>query len=103
MTAWNQRIGGRGLVCGRISWYAHHGKKDVFLEIDDDCFAGDELIPAWAYADFVSGSRMSKSAVQEFANEIGVHPGIVVGRDQHEKRIRYDNLNGLKMKLQWAS
>ncbi|MBU8871792.1 MAG: HigA family addiction module antidote protein [Gemmatimonadales bacterium] len=90
-----------------------HGKKEIFLEINDgsnvaeeeeaDCFARDQLISARAYADFVSSTRICKSVVQEFAEEIGIHPGIVVGRLQHERRIPYKNLNGLKMKLQWTS
>ncbi len=90
-----------------------HGKKDIFLEINDgsniaeeeeaDCFARDQLISARAYADFVSRIGFCKSVIQEFAKEIGIHPGIVVGRLQHERRIPYPNLNGLKMKLKWAS
>jgi len=89
-----------------------HGKRDVFLEINEgfdvakeeeaDRFARDQLIPAPAFAEFVSRNRMSKRAVQKFASELDIHPGIVVGRLQHERLIPFRNLNGLKMKLQWV-
>jgi HTH-type transcriptional regulator/antitoxin HigA len=45
---------------------------------------------------------MSKRAVQKFASELDIHPGIVAGRLQHERLIPFRNLNGLKMKLQWV-
>jgi plasmid maintenance system antidote protein VapI len=71
-----------------------HGKKDMFVEVDAqegndkeleaDAFARDILIPNQQFEQFVAAGAYSKSAVQEFASAMGIHPGIVVGRLQHE-------------------
>lgn len=92
-----------------------HGKRDVFINEDDgvddekereaDQFARDTLIDPAAYAQFVSqhpARRISKVAVEQFAQQIGIAPGILVGRLQHDKHIPYRNLNGLKDKFEWA-
>lgn len=37
------------------------------------------------------------AAIEDFANEIGIAPGIVVGRLQHEKVLPMNTGNGLKV------
>jgi len=39
----------------------------------------------------------SKIEVKEFANELGIHPGIVVGRLQHDELIKPSWMNDLKV------
>ena len=41
----------------------------------------------------------SKSAVTSFAEKIGIHPGIVVGRLQHDEVIQQSWMNHLKEKI----
>lgn len=89
-----------------------HGKRQVFvdgqdaeqndLEQEADRFASDMLIPARAYDSFVQRGKFTSSAVTAFAHEQEVAPGIVVGRLQHEGRVRHDLLNGLKQGLRWS-
>lgn len=89
-----------------------HGKKDVFLEGDDtqdekeqqaDHFAADMLIPSAAYRNFTPRvGHFSEAAVKEFSQVIGIAPGIVVGRLQHDQRLPVTHLNGLKRRLVWA-
>ena len=89
-----------------------HGKKDIFLEGENgkdekedqaNRFASDCLIPPAAYHQFHSGTgHFSEAEVKAFAKEIGIAPGIVVGRLQHDKRLEIKNLNGLKQRLVWA-
>jgi HTH-type transcriptional regulator / antitoxin HigA len=43
----------------------------------------------------------SKVSVQEFAGRIGIHPGIVVGRLQHDKYIKPSWMNELKDTFAW--
>ncbi len=43
----------------------------------------------------------SKAAVSEFAARIGIHPGIVVGRLQHDGLIDHSWMNDLKDTLAW--
>lgn len=89
-----------------------HGKRDMFIDADDaagdekeaeaNTFAADSLIPPDAWRTFVSTrDYRSKAVIQAFAAEIGIAPGIVVGRLQHEKRIPYRNCNDLKVTYCW--
>ncbi len=87
----------------------HDDHKEVFVDVaysDDPCerhantFAGEFLIPR-AYSKRVQQLR-TKAEVEAFASEIGIHPGIVVGRLQHDDLIPYAHLNALKTKLIWA-
>ena len=57
---------------------------------------GDLLIPPDKYTDFLSGP-ISRESILSFSKSIRVHPGIVVGRLQHENRLQYNQLNDLKI------
>jgi HTH-type transcriptional regulator / antitoxin HigA len=48
-----------------------------------------------------SNSYRAKAGIQEFAQKVGIAPGIVVGRLQHEKRLPFDHCNDLKRHLEW--
>ena len=84
-----------------------HGKKDVFLDDFDhklidskeeheaNIWAGDFLIPS-AQAGALPLLK-GKDAVKTFARRIGIHPGIVVGRLQHDDLIPRSWMNGLKV------
>lgn len=88
-----------------------HGKKKLFLEgangMDEnreseaDAFARDHLIPQRAYRDFLNAGDTSLSAIQTFADHIGIAPGIVVGRLQHAGLLPHTHGNGLKIFYQW--
>jgi HTH-type transcriptional regulator/antitoxin HigA len=69
-------------------------------ELEADAFARDTLVPPDAYAALVSEGKFSTLAVRAFAESIGVDPGIVAGRLQHEERIGHDHLNGLRRLLE---
>ncbi len=87
-----------------------HGKKKIFLEFNHeagqaeekeaDRFAANLLIPPKHHQELFSlGSNKRK--VVAFAERIGVPPGIVVGRLQHEGLVPYTHLNGLKVRYRW--
>ncbi len=44
----------------------------------------------------------SEAAIKEFAASVGVSPGIVVGRLQHERHVPHSHCNDLKLRLEWA-
>ena len=73
---------------------------DELRENQANQFAANILIPL-SDADDLPGLK-SHAAVETFAESIGIAPGIVVGRLQHEKIIPYRNLNRLKERYQWA-
>jgi HTH-type transcriptional regulator/antitoxin HigA len=93
-----------------------HGKREVFLEDDDevsddvrgkedeaDKFASDFLIPANEFASFHPRySHYSHEDIIEFARHLGIAPGIVVGRLQHDGRLEKSNCNKLKRHIQWV-
>ncbi|MDK2970558.1 MAG: HTH-type transcriptional regulator / antitoxin HigA [Candidatus Sumerlaeota bacterium] len=84
-----------------------HGSAVILEEdgADDDRereaneFAGNLLIPANEYGCFTARNRFTEGEVVRFAGEIGIHPGIVVGRLQHDKRISHNCLLHLRAKL----
>lgn len=84
-----------------------HSKKDIFLddwdggesieslqEQEADCWAKEFLIPA-EYAIELPKLR-SKENVKAFADKLGIHPAIIVGRLQHEKVIPMKWMNDFK-------
>ncbi|MDA1015604.1 MAG: helix-turn-helix domain-containing protein [Planctomycetota bacterium] len=87
-----------------------HGKKDVFLhgdaQSDDgreagaDQFARNLLIPrdrAWELP-----TLRTEKQIREFAQSIGIAPGIVVGRMHHDGIVRPSAFNELKRKIKYA-
>ncbi len=89
-----------------------HGKRQVFLEIDGkdseededeaNTFASDILIPPIQWQQFIAqDTYRTKVGIQEFAQKIGIAPGIVVGCLQHEKLLPFSHCNDLKRFLQW--
>ncbi len=92
-----------------------HGKREVFLEADDevsedvgakeeeaDHFAAEFLIPADELRLFhPRGAYYSHEDIREFAQHLGIAPGIVVGRLQHDGMVPPQNFNQLKQHFQW--
>lgn len=70
---------------------------DNYLEKEANEFAGKYLIPPEKYEMF-KHSHMTEESIKEFSSEIGIHPGIVVGRLQHDNIISVKYFNKLKKK-----
>jgi len=75
---------------------------DPDAEATADRFAADMLIPPDKWAGFVASRAWSPLRVREFAELLGIHPGIVVGRLQHEGLIPYAKLNELRSRFVWS-
>jgi len=61
-----------------------------------DNWSGNILIPADDFESFRARKDYSGDSVCKFAKELGIAPGIVVGRMQREGMIKYSMLNDLK-------
>lgn len=61
-----------------------------------DAFARDLLIPASEYRRLVEAGDLSASQIRTFAAGLGIAPGIVVGRLQHDRHLPPSRLNHLK-------
>jgi HTH-type transcriptional regulator/antitoxin HigA len=88
-----------------------HNKRFIFLETDEHCgeqeeeandWAANFLIPPREYSRFVSQANYDKAHIRAFAAGLNLSPGIVVGRLQHDKALRYTYGNDLKRKLVWV-
>ncbi len=86
-----------------------HSKKEVFIEDNSENskedeanrFASEILIPKRKLYHFLESSQLNKAAIKRFASEIGIAPGIVVGRLQHDGILPYSHCNDLKRRFEW--
>ncbi len=86
-----------------------HGKKEVFIEDDSNdtkedeanMFASEILVPKRKLHHFLESSQLNRAAIRKFASEIGIAPGIVVGRLQHDGLLPYSHCNDLKRRFEW--
>ena len=99
-----------------------HGRRDVFLEMDQanptgkeqqaDAYARDQLIPRQEFEAFIRahdgrlGSPrslfLSKSDILAFASQVRVAPGVVVGRLQRDGWLPHTHCNDLKVRLRFS-
>lgn len=90
-----------------------HSKKSIFIEGGDhqgleeseaNEWAADFLIPPseWLGLSRWPSGLYTKAAVRSFAENIGISPGIVVGRLQHAKILPHSHLNDLKRRFEWS-
>ena len=90
-----------------------HSKKNVFVDgingsgddVEDEAnaWAADFLVPRIGWHRFVTAGDFRAASVQQFAEEQGIAPGIVVGRLQHEGVLSWNRLNGLRIRLRWTN
>lgn len=90
-------------------------KRDVFIETvdekdydsndpmerDADTFAANFLIPKRDLQEFLVNGELDDEAIAQFASEIGIAPGIVVGRLQFDGCLSYKRGNDLKQRIDW--
>ena len=70
------------------------------LENEADEFSQYTLIPPAAYVDFILVNNFSKTAIVNFSDSINIHPGIIVGRLQHDGHLRFNQHLPLKEKYE---
>ena len=91
-----------------------HGKKELFLEgangLDPEkeqeanAFAENELIEKKIFKQYIqSTARYTKSSIVQFAKQVGIAPGIVVGQLQHKGVLPRSHCNDLKQRYEWVS
>jgi len=88
-----------------------HDKRRVFIEDGDDGqaqeeeankFAAELFVPEVEYSSLLASSRLDTGSIAAFAKGIGIHPGIVVGRLQHDGHLP-QNFHSLRQKYEWAT
>lgn len=77
------------------------GSNDSKHEREANEWAANFLIPE-KYMELLPQLK-TRAQIEQFAKEVGIHPGIVVGRLQHEKLIPFSYFHDLKLKFRLAS
>ena len=67
-----------------------------------DDFATQQLIDKLAYSRFVREQNFSRASIQRFADQVGVLPGIVVGRLHHDQTLPNSQFNDMRLQYRWA-
>jgi addiction module HigA family antidote len=67
------------------------------MEAEADEFASRILIPKQYEA--LMSQLVGPDEIKSAAAEIGIHPGIIVGRLQHDRRIEYSQMNDMRLKF----
>lgn len=89
-----------------------HNPKTVFaddetgegdrIENEANEFATEILVGKQRLHDFIANKRPTGREVTRFADECGIHPGIVVGMLQHHGALSWAELNYLKARFEWS-
>ncbi len=90
-----------------------HNKQKVYIESDNinyvlkgledeaNKFAADNLLPLDKYSYFTKHNSLYKKDIIKFAAKMNIHPGLVVGRLQHDNLIEPSWDNDLREKYIW--
>jgi len=81
-----------------IDW-AGSTSEDV-QEIEADRYACDYLIPPGIYKRFLEKGDFTSDSIRKLAAKLGITPGIIVGRLQHDGALGYNQLNYLKCRFE---
>lgn len=73
------------------------------MEAEANEFAADVLIPPKDYSNFVANGSFYANEIEGFAKDMGIAPGVVVGRLQKEEHIKNSWHNGLRQKFRWKA
>jgi addiction module HigA family antidote len=71
-------------------------------ELAANRFAEEFLIPSEELTRFLRGKWRSRAAIEAFAENLSITPGIAVGRLQHAGHLKYSEFNSLKVRFAWA-
>jgi addiction module HigA family antidote len=86
----------------RRATFIEDGSRDTPEEREADDFAASSLIPSERLQVLARQSPVSCTEIEQFARTVGIAPGIVVGRLQHDGVIDYSHCNKLKRRLSWV-
>ena len=82
--------------------YEPRHRSDDPKELEADQFAADTLIPGKDFERIQQMSHYTTSSVRDISTTLGIAPGIIVGRLQHEGCLRHNQLNDLRLRFTWV-
>lgn len=72
------------------------------VEAEADAWAEEVLVGRERISAFATTCPGTKQDIVAFADEVGLHPGIVVGMLQHRRIVPFSHLNDLKARFAWV-
>ncbi|WP_375275777.1 HigA family addiction module antitoxin [Methylorubrum thiocyanatum] len=72
------------------------------VEAEADAWAEEMLVGRERIESFATTCPSTKQEVTAFAEEVSLHPGIVLGMLQHRRVVPFSHLNELKERVAWA-
>lgn len=78
------------------------GRRSDVEETEADVFAEDSLISPEHWETLMELDYTDPRIVEDFATQIGIAPGIVVGRLQSERLLPWNAMTRLKVRFAWA-
>lgn len=70
------------------------------MEIEADHFSSDFLIPKEDYEQLIK-EKINEDSILSFSKKIGIDPGIIVGRLQHDHIVSFSQFNQLRTKYEF--
>lgn len=72
-------------------------------ELEADEYASETLIPSSCLNEWLNKNvKLSMATILDFSKELKIHAGIIVGRLQYIKRIKYSDFNKLRFRYKWC-
>ncbi|RLB69290.1 MAG: addiction module antidote protein, HigA family [Deltaproteobacteria bacterium] len=96
---------GHILLHDRNAIFVDYDNGDAYLqkqEKEADEFAANTLIPLPQWSTFTGRGLFDAKAIRDFAGNVGVDAGIIVGRLQHENILKPSWKNNLRTRYEWA-
>jgi HTH-type transcriptional regulator / antitoxin HigA len=88
------------LLHGKKTFIDQKDNNDGKVEAEADEFSANLLVPEAEYRSLVSNGTFYEGNIRRFADEVEIHPGIVVGRLQHDGHLDFKFHNALKDKFE---
>lgn len=77
-------------------------KAESEIEREADEYAGDIIVPV-EFKEELYSLPPSRFPIIAFAKKVGVAPGLIVGRLQHDGLMRYNQMQHVKRRFSWAN
>ena len=73
------------------------------MELEADKYSRNMILDDNIYMNFLKENNYTKEKIIRFAKNNNIHPGIVVGRLQHDGKLSWNVLDELKQRYRWVN
>ena len=77
--------------------------EDKEMELEADNYSRNMILNDNIYKEFVEKNNYTKERIIKFAKDNDIHPGIVVGRLQHDGKLGWNMMGELKQRYRWVT